>query len=364
MLNPGTLTKTFERTFENMFAPTNFFSGMAVDNAPTNALLITMDIVRGRERIAVDVKYGTGANKVYRPQPYTNKTFQPPEYNEKATLTADELFTRLTGKTEYTEVDWAIESTAILASSANELKKDILRAIEWQGVNAFITGTIPLINNATIDFHRKTSHAATAATSWSTSSAAAMLDIELLGDVIRADSGRVPDTLIFGQGSLDAFLANDEVQKRANFRRVDYVAIKPPSMNSAGATFHGVCTIGSYNYEIWTYPQVYEVPMGFGLPNEGEKVKYVPDDVVIVTCKGLRADIWWGGLPRFADGNMEGAQAINFGSIKPTGKPVRYAPYVYCSKDGKNLTVGLRSRPMFCLTEIDAVAVLNTDLGG
>lgn len=65
---------------------------------------------------------------------------------------------------------------------------------------------------------------------------------------------------IFGEEVVETILNTTAIKERINFRRADLINFKSPKLMSTGGVFHGVMTIGSYNVEIWTYPDGYNDP--------------------------------------------------------------------------------------------------------
>lgn len=355
-------TETFTRVVAELYSdravPTNFLSSFFRDNEPTNQCAITMDIIRNDEKIAVDVIPGAGALKSTELVPYTNKTYTPPEYNEKTLLTAESMLKRLAGHSAYSPMDFAAATAAGIATGQQLQQDKILRAIEVQSRDALVYGNVTLINSESLDFKRKPTHEINATVDWSNPASDIQGDIAKAGDVIRQDGKVTANTLIFGKDAIKYFMTNLELQKVFNFRRADSVLIKPTRINMAGAKFIGTITVENYDYEMWTYPQFYTVPLGYAMPNEGESVPYIPDDKVVVMDKDARFDRFWGAIPRYTNGNAEGVQAAGYGSVIPVGSPVRYAPYFLMDEEGTAFTVGVKSRPVSVLTAVDTVAVI------
>ena len=65
---------------------------------------------------------------------------------------------------------------------------------------------------------------------------------------------------VFGADVLETLLQTTVIKDRINFRRADLVNFKSPKLMATGGVFHGILTVGSYNVEIWTYPDGYNDP--------------------------------------------------------------------------------------------------------
>lgn len=353
------ITTASVEMFKKSAKPSKFFTDLFRDRGASNQFKIQMDIVRGEERVAVDVVPGTGPKESKKLKPFTSKEYITPAYDESYIKTAEEIKIRLAGKNAFEPADVEAAMAVFFRDAMIDGQDRIDRSVELQAIEILTLGTLTFQNSESLDFKMRASHKVTVGTPWSTVTADALGDIQGIGDQIRKNGLSVPNTLIFGSTAIKEFLALDQIKDQLNLRRAKLIDITPPRPLSAekGATFHGVVSVESYEYQIWSYPQWY-VSSADG--DAVVKAEYLDPGKVIVMDSKARLDRFYGAIPRFTDGNLEGAQAINFGSIMAVGNPVKSAPYVFMGNRGQALEVGVRSRPLCVPTDIDSFATLTT----
>lgn len=352
------ITRAAVSLFKKEASPTKFLSDMFVAKPPINQEKIPIDIMRGEERVAVDVVPGTGPDGQKKLQPFTAKEYVTPAYDESYIMSASETKQRLAGNNAFEPADINAALTAFIADSMKDGQDRIDRAVERQAAEVFNEGTITFQNNDSLDFKMKATHKVTVGTLWSNIAANALGDIQDIGDEIRKDGLGAPNTLIFGSEALRDFLALTEIKDQLNLRRAKLIDIVQPRPNSSekGATFHGLISIGSYEYQIWAYPQWY-VSSADGV-SPIVKTEYMPTRNVIVMDSRARLERHFGGIHRFADGNLEGAQAAGISGIMNTGTPTESAPYVFMGNRGLAMEIGVRSRPLCIPIDLDSFARL------
>lgn len=350
---------TMLEAFKQKASPTMFLSGFfrTPPRNITRSKKVTIDIKRNDELIAIDVIRGTGGNLNLNKR-FTTKEYIPPVYDEYSTINEEELLDRLPGMTEYESPEYMAAVLAKITDDQVENLDKILRSIEKQASDVLFTGTVVLINNDTIDYKQKTTHAFNAATVWSdVDNAKPLDDIQTAAGLNRADGKITSDVLVMGETALQEFLATAQVKDQGAFRIVERLSIKPPVMNDEGAAFHGIVSAGAYKFQLWSYPQLYRVPVGSGLPNEGDLVPYVPADKVLVTGSNIRLDLVYAGIP-----SVVNRVAPEMAAMGITGMPVNamgdFHPYGYTDNDRLNLKAGVRSAPLCIPTQIDGYSII------
>lgn len=357
------LKRTMLEAFKQKKSPTMFLSSFfrTPPRNITDKKKVVIDIKRNDEHIAVDVIRGTGGN-LNNNKRFTTKEYEPPVYDEYTTLTDQELFDRMPGMTEYDEMSNAAQVLALVTDDQIEQQEKILRAIEKQAADVLFSGIVTLINNDTIDFKQKASHQIDASVAWNVPATANPIgDFINALDVNRKDGKVESKIAIFGADAWEDFLSVNKMEDRFNLRRVNKADIIPSSINDMGATFHGVFSVGSYELQAWTYPQFYLVPEGYGLPNEGTLVPYVPTDLVLVlpTPDQIRLDLVYAGIANITDRVDPRLRALGLTRI-PTRARADFAPYVYTDVPSVSLKAGVRSAPLCIPTQIDGYSVIDT----
>lgn len=354
--------KTMGAAFKQKKAPTMFLSGF-FQTPPRNitrSRSIVFDIKRNDEALAVDVVRGTNG-RMNENKRFTTKEYVPPMYDEYSPFDEEELLDRGPGNTEYEDPSFMAELLARLTDDQVEHQEKILRAIEKQAADALFTGTVVLINNDTVDFKQKATHNFTTAIDWDAAGGLPLDDLATAADLNRQDGKIESDIAIMGAQALKDFINNAQVQKFGDFRRINQMDITPPVMNTEGAAFHGEVTVGSRRLQVWSYPQFYKVPTGFGLANEGTLVPYVPTDKVVVLGSTIRFDLVFAGIAEIVDRVDPRLQGLGITAL-PSRIATDFHPYALVDQNATNIKTGVRSAPLCIPTQIDGYTVIDTKI--
>lgn len=322
-----------------------------------------IDVKRNQEAIAVDVVRGTGG-RLNDNKKFTTKEYTPPMYNEYMVYQEDELNDRMPGMDEYNEDEYASQFMAIVAEDQVELRDLILRSIEKQAADTIFTGKTVLINSDTVDYKQKATHNFAVATKWSTSGTP-ISDLATACALNRKDGKIVTGTFvgIFGEGAYNNLLAREEGPGlKFDMRFAKLADIVMPTMNTAGAVYHGTVAAGSYNVQIWTYPQNYRVPTGFSLANEGTDVPYVPTDLVAVLPPSNMIDLRlvYAGIPSLVNRVDPRLQAFGLNSM-PVNIRTDFHPYAIVDQRALSVEIGVRSSALTVPTQIDGFTIIKTE---
>ena len=293
------LSKTgWNQLFRQMRSPTGFLSRRFTvkPGGIYNGLKVAMDIERFGEDVAVSVQKCTGPN-LNDISIFTTKEFTPPSYAEAFPVDACDLLNRMAGVDPFSAAaaDYASQFVALMTKGFAVVDAKIQRAIELQSSQILQTGMLTLKDKGgatvyNLDFKAKASHFPTVATAWSAAGATPIDDIKALADLIRSDGKVNPNRITFGDGAWSSFLANQQVQDHFNNRRME-LGVIDPAMEDSGAVLQGRTTIGSYVYDLWTYPEVYKDP------ETDAMLKYVDDDKVIIDSTNTRYDMTSARVP-------------------------------------------------------------------
>jgi hypothetical protein len=352
--------KTMLAAFKQKAAPTMFLSGF-FQTPPRNitrSKKVVIDVKRNDEAIAIDVIRGTNG-RMNESKRFTTKEYTPPVYDEWSPFEEEELMNRAPGQTEYDDPDWMAEFIARVTDDQVTNQELILRAIEKQAADVLFTGTVVLINNDSLDYKQKATHNFTAPVDWDAAGGLPLDDMENACDLNRKDGKVESNIVIMGQQAVKDFLNNAQVQAFGDFRRINRMEITPPVGNTEGAKFHGEVSVGSYRLQIWTYPQFYLVPTGFGLANEGTLVPYVPTDKVCVLGDTIRMDLVYAGIPALVNRVDPRLQAVGLTAV-PSSIAADFHPYAHVDDTAVAIKTGVRSAPLCIPTQIDGYTVIDT----
>lgn len=347
--------------FTQMRLPTNFLQSwftMKPGNV-YNGKKIEIDIQRFGEDVAVALKAGTESN-INDADIVTTKEFTPPAYGEAFACDVNDLVERTAGVDPYSDAynGYAAKLISKLMTYFTLSMAMMTRAVEVQASQILQTGKLTLSGYAgdlryELDFKPKATHFPTVSTAWSLPGADPLGDLQSLIEVIRADGKVNPDQLIFGSVALKNFLANAEVQKALDNRRINIGEVSPRQDNR-GATFYGYVWVGAYMLEMWTYPE------GYNDPQTKAFTKYVDDANVIVMSKGTRLDYSTARVPLPLGPDPRVANIMP-GRLVNTSMELDVTPNLYCTPNGKQIMAELESRPLLIPVQIDGFGCVTTE---
>jgi hypothetical protein len=319
--------------------PQNFHSSEAVE----------IDVQREGEEVAIAVTDSTGSRRLNNNDKYTNKLYVPPKFDEELPIEASSLLKREPGVDPFQSPSF--QTSAILRAYAGftKLQNKIRRAIELMCSQVLQTGIINSLNSAGttvfgMSFSPKGTHFTTP-TAWGADGLTGdpIGNISAVAELIRADGHTDPDTLIFGQGAWLRFLMNPQVQKYLQRDGLGQGNLNRQARGK-GATFQGVVTVGSYQFDCWTYNAKYKHPQ------TGTSTSYVADNKVVVMSSGARLELSFGEIPiimpnpvlrlptRISDGDRGIDLTVNS----------------WIENGGKALIVSAGTRPLPIPVEIDS----------
>ena len=349
--------------FTQMRSPNGFLTRMFTvkPGGIYNGDKIALDIQRFGEDVAIAIKKCTGPN-LNDIDEFTTKEFKPPSYGEAFPLDVCELLNRMAGVDPFSAAmtEFAGQLVAKMAQGFMLVDDKIKRAVELQASQILQTGILTLTDKNgntvyTLDFKPKATHFPTTGTSWSnTGSADPLSDLESLAKIIRADGKVNPDRLIFGDTALRNFLKNDEVQTMLDNRRIDVGDIAP-EFDDSGATFYGFVWVGSYRFEMWTYPDTFKDPQ------TGNATEYINSDKVIMTSSRTRLDMTAARVPLPLGPDPRVAGLLP-GRLSSRDNGFDVTPNVYATPNGKQIMGELESRPLLIPVQIDGFGCLDTEI--
>lgn len=362
MSQPSLLAQAMIEAFREERTPTPFFSSrFAARDGSTglNSSTVLVDIERNGEKMAPVITPGADANMNHA-DVFTTKEFTPPRFLEGMPFRFEDLLSRIAGENPFAAASrpYTARLADRIVRGMTELEKKIQRSMEYQAAQIMTTGVLAIPGKSgateyTLDFQAKSSHFPTAAVSWaSAATASPQADLENLAEQIRTDSGLNPDVIVMGDTAHRHYLACAETQALANSRRIQTIDITP-RYSTGGATFQGVIWVGSYRYELYTYPQTY-TSLATGLP-----VKYLPVDHAVMFSSQARFDKLGTRVPRVVEPDPRVARFLPGRLINRDGG-YDITPNVWTNPEGTVLSMSLESRTLLVPTQIDAFGRLDT----
>ena len=356
-------TRRMIAAYLQMAEPTLFLSGF-FQSPPQNfhsSEEVELDIIRGEEEVSIVLTDLSTGYRFNATDLYTNKSFKPPIHKEAVAINAFDLIQRMAGENPFVSPDFRGNVITRIFSGIRQSENKIRRSIELQASQVLQTGIVTLTDSAgvalfTLDFGPKATHFVTVGTAWS-AAGAPLDDIRAISEVIRDDGKADPDQLIMGVDAWEAFIQNDDVQKRYDNRRIDQGTIAPMQMRGNGGSFRGVVEVGNYRYDIWTYGG------RFKDAQTGVSTQYLTPANCIVRASGGRLDATFGAIPNIgASLGVQGTALLPELPSRISGGDQNIDLFLnaWLSNDGEQLFAGVGARPLMIPTAIDTYGTLDT----
>ena len=271
----GVFTKTLVATWNELLeiAPKSFL-GSFFTKKTSLSKEVSIEVMRGTEKIAVDVHRGSEGNRNQFSKS-AEKIFVPPYYKEYFDATELDRYDRLFGQ------DTSNVSVAIIDGMIDQaleklkiLRYKIERAYELQCSQVFESGIVQLISGDNVDFKRKADSMVVkeAADYWTVSTVNPVIDLQAGCSFLR-QTGKAGDgefNAILGQNVLAALLENPFV-KHDKLTVLALVDLKTPQVTAMGGIYHGTLSAGPYKVHLWSYPEYYD-------NSAGVSTAYINDD--------------------------------------------------------------------------------------
>jgi hypothetical protein len=325
---------------------------------------VKIDVRRGSRKVATVVSDLTQRGSKIKKSVYSNKEFKPPTLALGTDFAPGDLTEKAFGKTEYetAQDEYVMQLMDLIMDDMTEIEKQFLRNIELQSAQIFQTGIMNLYDENgniayTIDFKVKATHLPTAAVDWDDPAANPDADIESLIDVIQTDSDTIIENVVFGAAALRNYLANVNVVKKFDTRRIDSGVFKP-ERRSADVRYLGDILIGSEYVACWKYLGRYEDP---STPEAATVLKYVDDDNVLLlpNSDGVNVDLrrYWCEVPRVTK-NDAGYENILPAQLRLGDRQI--TPRIWENKAMDQLEIEVKARPISIPVSVDVFGCLKT----
>lgn len=217
---------------------------------------VDIDIKKGNRRMAAFVNPRVGGS-VLRASGYQTKSYKPPLVNPYTLTTADKLMVRQPGEDLYSGKTPAQRAAEKLTDEYNELNDATTRREEWMAAQAIVNGEIPIVGpgvNEVISFGFNNKKKLTGTARWGQSGAKILDNLDEWEKEVLTNGFTNVDMVIMGDGALKAFLANEDVLKMMDNRRVEMGLIHPKDLPN-GVRYIG--HLNKPNVDIYEYREVY-----------------------------------------------------------------------------------------------------------
>jgi len=353
-------TQKMLRRYEEMTDTPSFFASYFTarpENLHTSES-VEIDIERSGREIAVVVSDIAADGREVEKTLLTNKMWTPPIFKQKATVNAFDMIKRQAGQHPFVAPDYQANVAMQVMKNAAKCEQTIRRSIELMASQVMQTGKLTLKDENgndkyTLDFKPKASHIVDVGNNWGGGSETPLADLEALAEQLVEDGKEIPDKLAFGKTAWQDFLADSEVQSRLDNRRFDMGQIGRPRRDRNGGQYHGTITVGSFEFELWTYRG------RFDDPQTGTSTPYLTDDLVVMSSTNARYDLSFGDIPQIPGAPNNALQFVP-NRLSVPGAGMDLIVRAWFSEDGTHLHMTVGSRPLTIPTAIDTIGVLNT----
>ena len=332
----STITTKFLALWKERLRPTTFLATWFPDTTPTATRYVSIEVQRGKEKIAVDVLRNAEGNH-NKFEKSTQKDYDPTYFDENFTVDSLRMYDRLIGSGT---VDAGVV-TAILNEGTEKMQllaDKIERRYELQRAQALQTGIVTATSTENIDFQRKASMilAYNAAHNFADNTVSISSFLGTWGSLMRSVGkvGTGTFDLLMGSSAYQAMIANTKFQAEADIRRIALTDIVSPVKNTEGADYMGMFSAGTCNYRIWVYDQYYEDASGVLQP-------YIDPKKIIILPPNPAFMMAYAGVPQLIDEDNP---------VVRTGKFIYYS---YTDERRRSRVYGVQSAGLPILLEVD-----------
>lgn len=291
----GVFTRTLIERWNELseIAPKSFLGSFFTKKTSTTKE-VSIEVMRGTEKIAVDVVRGSDGNRNSFSR-HAEKIFVPPFYNEYFDATELDRYDLLFGQNALSiggpVVTGMIEQAL---EKINILKYKIERAYELQRSQVLDAGIVELVSGDNVDFKRKDASmvAKEVADYWNVAEVDPRVDFITGGNFLR-QTGKAGDgefNAIIGSAALAAFLNNPFIVNSL-IKDVALIDLKMPQTDAMGGVFHGRISAGPYIINIWSYPEYYDNA-------DGVSTAFIDDNyAIMLPIKSCRLIMSYASVP-------------------------------------------------------------------
>lgn len=231
--------------------------------------------------------------KLVEKKGFFSDILKPPYIKEKKVTQSYNLLRRQPGQNPYQPIKSpraiAMEE---LGKDTAELKDRVHRRIEAMCAEILLTGKLVVQGEGidlAYDYQMPADNIWSVTNtkipvSWATTTADILTDIEDAAELVKQNTGRVPDTTILGRNLYKHFRSNEDLRQLLDIRRI---VSGEMVLSSLPKGMHYLGSIAEMNY--WVYVDYYE-------DDAGNLINVFDPDSAIVTSTDLRASIEYGAI--------------------------------------------------------------------
>lgn len=274
-------------------APKSFLRSFFTQKT-TDTKYVSIEVMRGTEKVAVDVfRGGEGNRNTFSKS--SEKIFMPPFFHEYLDMTEFDKYDVMFGESVGNVSVGTIDSTIGQAlEKLVVLRQKIERAYELQASQVLTSGIVTVNSGDNIDYKRKAASMVvnTAGEYWKVATVDPREQLKSAANFLRtvgkANSGVF--NVVLGQRALTDLLSNPFINNE-KIKDIKLIDLQMPQASATGQVLHGQLSAGSYIFNLWSYPENYDNSVGVSTP-------YVDDDYVyVLPATGLNLVFAFAGVP-------------------------------------------------------------------
>ncbi len=345
-------TTVLANKFEDLIEAPSFLRSFFPDKVhPTK--YVTSLARRGTEKIAVDIIRGAKGNH-NKMDLFTEKGFLPPYFKELIDVTAMNVYDipfYANGQFNKVQIAALAEQTAV---ELNEVKKMVDRAIELQAAQVLETGIVTVSSGDSIDYKRKAAMIEVLAGGdlWDAANVDLLAFFEDKGQLLRTIgkvSGGTDVNVVMGNLAWQAFRTNADLNDTNKFYESD---IKKGSsrqfFNSVGGAYRITLKMGVYNFNIWTYDEVYDLPVTFA------STRYLGSKNVVMIPESFKAETSFCQVPKLPDFIRQNPRSNRvFNRLQNRMKG--FSLFDFVNEEDEIYSAGVKAAPLAQLVSVDRV---------
>lgn len=335
-----------------------FLTGLVTQLPAVEATKVAFNRAEPTKLVATDVALGT-IGTARSKESYTVTELTPPLYSPHSTVSAVDMYDSLLDENKYSISRSGLQRSLIaIAREQLKNKLEIDRAVEKQVGEVLQTGTISLATQidgkSTIDYSMPAAGKITPSTRWNASGADILADLEAACQHIQRSGSVTPSILIVGRLAWNALRNNDVFQKRLNEIHSLETSLVYRKNPDTSAVYHGTIVAGSYQLEIWSYTDTYQLANGTHTP-------YINDKRAVILSMDNDINVAYAGVPALSELDPQQRELSGLTAVGVTVAR-QSIPFYSIDSLGSSVTAGVRSRPLVIarnissFSSIDAIA--------
>ncbi len=217
---------------------------------------VDIDIVKGNRRMAAFVHPKAGG-QILESEGYATESYAAPLINPYDVTTADRFMTRLAGEDLYSSMTPAQRAARQLMDDYMRLNDAATRREEWMAAQVILTGQIPVKGKGVdevISFGFTNKKTLTGTAQWGKSAAKIRNNLSDWVTEVSVNGFSNIDMAILGKNALRALLADEDIYKALDNRRMILGEIAPHNLPN-GVRYIG--WLADPGIDLYTYNEVY-----------------------------------------------------------------------------------------------------------